>query len=119
MEVGNVCVKIAGRDAGLKGVIVEKLDTNFVIIDGQVRRRKCNLKHLEPLNEKLDIKNKASHADVVKAFKKLSIEIKETKPKTKKTTRPVRIRKIKEKKELPKKDEKKIVKKIAKKKEKK
>ncbi len=51
-EVGTVCLKIAGRDAGMKAVVVEKLDKEFVLIDGQVRRRKCNIKHLEPLTEK-------------------------------------------------------------------
>ncbi len=106
-EVGTVCLKIAGRDAGMKAVVVEKLDKEFVLIDGQVRRRKCNIKHLEPLTEKLDIKSKASHADVIKAFKKLNIEIKETKPKAKKSIRPKRIRKVKEVKQETKKETKK------------
>ncbi len=122
MEIGTVCVKIAGRDAGLKAAVIEKLDSNFVLIDGQVRRRKCNLKHLEPLNKKIDIKNKASHADVVKAFKKLNIEIRETKPKTKKSSRPIRLRnssakeKNQEIKQESKKEDKKTVKKTIKKK---
>lgn len=38
MEIGRVCIKIAGRDAGMKCVVVEQLDNNFVLIDGQTRR---------------------------------------------------------------------------------
>ena len=96
IEVGRICVKIAGRDAGLKCVVVEVLDKNFVMIDGETRRRKCNIIHLEPLEQVIKIKAKASHADIVSEFKKLGIEIKEKKPK-KAAERPRRVRKKKEK----------------------
>jgi len=43
---GRICVKTAGRDAGLKCVIVDVLDDKFVLIDGETRRRKCNILHL-------------------------------------------------------------------------
>ena len=49
-EIGRLCVKIAGRDAGLKCLVVEVIDDNYVLIDGQTRRRKCNIKHLEPVS---------------------------------------------------------------------
>ena len=81
MDVGRLCLKLAGRDAGKKCVIIEKLDNNFVLIDGETRRRKCNIHHLEPLKETLALKSKAGHTEVVAAFKKLGIELKETKPK--------------------------------------
>ncbi len=81
IEVGRLCIKIAGRDAGKKCVIVDVLDKNTVMIDGETRRRKCNIKHLEPLKDTIKIKKKASHADVVSEFKKLSIEIKPKKSK--------------------------------------
>ena len=85
IEVGRLCVKVAGRDAGLKGVIVDIIDDTYVLIDGEVRRRKCNIKHLEPLPKKLNISKGASHEEVVKAFKEeLKIEIKERKPKEQK-----------------------------------
>jgi large subunit ribosomal protein L14e len=85
-EVGRVCVKIAGRDAGQKCVIVSVLDDKTVLIDGMTRRRKCNKIHLEPLNKVLDIKDNASHEDVAKAFKTLDLEVrpKKSKPKTEK-----------------------------------
>ncbi len=68
MNVGQVCVKLAGRDAGKLAVIVEKVDSKMVIIDGEVRRRKCNLNHLEPTTKTIDIESGASEADVKRAF---------------------------------------------------
>jgi large subunit ribosomal protein L14e len=97
MEVGRLCVKLAGRDAGLKCVIVDVLDDSHVLIDGQTRRRKCNVKHLEPLKDVVKLKKGASRADVKKEFSKLKIEVKDSKPK--KT--PERPKKIKQKKEAP------------------
>ena len=83
MEIGTVCVKIAGRDAGLKCVVVEDLGKHLVLIDGQTRRRKCNLAHLEPLQQKLDIEKGASHEKVVAAFKAVDVSIVERKSKAK------------------------------------
>jgi len=80
-EVGRLCVKLAGRDANKKCVVVEKVDGNFVIIDGETRRRKCNVKHLEPLSQVLKLGDNASSAEVKKAFSKLGIELKDSKPK--------------------------------------
>jgi large subunit ribosomal protein L14e len=80
MDVGRLCVKIAGRDAGMKCVIVDVLDEKFVMIDGETRRRKCNLKHLEPLGETLTIKKGASHDIVKSEFKKLGIALVDSKP---------------------------------------
>jgi len=82
-DVGRICIKIAGRDAGEKCVVVEVLDDKFVTIDGMTRRRKCNKIHLEPLNQTLDIKKSASHDDVTKAFKTLDLVARNTKPKAK------------------------------------
>lgn len=83
IEIGRVCVKVAGRDAGLKCVVVENLGKNLVLIDGQTRRRKCNIAHLEPLPQKLDIEKGASHEKVVAAFKKIEVVIIDRKPKSK------------------------------------
>ena len=51
IDIGRVCIKLAGRDAGKKCVIVGILDDKTVMIDGETRRRKCNILHLEPLKE--------------------------------------------------------------------
>ena len=92
MEIGTLCVKTAGRDSRKKCVIIDILEGNFVTIDGETRRRKCNILHLEPLNQILDIKKGASHADVISAFKKIDIELKEKKSKPK-TEKPRKLRK--------------------------
>ena len=91
IEIGRLCVKLAGRDAGKKCVIVEVIDKNFVLVDGETRRRKCNVCHLEPLPQVLDVKEGCSHEDVVSVFKDLGIELVETKKKEK-TTKPVQVR---------------------------
>lgn len=80
-ELGRLCMKIAGRDAGRTCVVVEQLDTIFVLVDGDVRRKKVNVKHLEPLPEMVAISKGASHADVSREFKKLGLPVWETKPK--------------------------------------
>ena len=76
MEVGRLCVKTAGRDAGQTCVILDVLDNNYVLVDGQTRRKKCNVSHLEPLKDTLNVKKNADHADVIKELKKLGIEVK-------------------------------------------
>ena len=92
IEIGRMWVKIGGRDAGLKCVIVDILDDKFVLIDGETRRRKCNILHLEPLKEVIKIKKNASHEDIKKEFEKLGLKTRETKPKQK-TERPRKKRK--------------------------
>lgn len=107
-SVGRVCVKLAGRDAGKKCVVVEEIDTNFVLVDGETRRRKVNVRHLEPLEQTVDIKSGADTNAVAKA---MGIEIKAKKSK-KAAERPRKQRKVKaktpkaEKKAAPKKEKK-------------
>ena len=92
IEIGRVVVKIAGRDAGKKGVIIDILDDKFVLIDGETRRRKVNILHIEPLNQEIDIKKNASHEEVAKALDELGIKSRVTKPKPK-TQKPKKKRK--------------------------
>ncbi|MBI2664728.1 50S ribosomal protein L14e [Candidatus Woesearchaeota archaeon] len=73
LNVGRLAVKTAGREAGQKCVIVDVLDNLYVTIDGNVRRKKCNIAHLQPLDETIELQKGASHADVIAAFKKLKI----------------------------------------------
>ncbi len=94
-DVGRVCVKIAGRDAGRKCVVVERVDSQFVVVDGDVRRKKVNVKHLEPLETTVDLKGKAGHADVKVAFSKLGFPVWETKAK-KAAPRPLHLKKKRE-----------------------
>ncbi|MCK4860057.1 MAG: 50S ribosomal protein L14e, partial [Candidatus Omnitrophica bacterium] len=83
IEIGRMVVKTAGRDADKKAVIIDILDGKFVLIDGETRRRKCNITHLEPLKEVIKVEKNASHEDVSKALKELGIKTRETKPKLK------------------------------------
>lgn len=96
IEIGRLCIKISGRDAGNKCVVVDIIDKTYVLIDGNVRRRKCNIAHLEPLNNVIKIKKNASHADIASEFKKLKLKVWSTKPKPK-TEKPKKVRKTKEK----------------------
>lgn len=73
IEIGRICVKIAGREAGRKCVIVDIIDDNFVLITGPksltgVKRRRVNIKHIEPLDKVIDIPKGASDDDVLKAI---------------------------------------------------
>jgi large subunit ribosomal protein L14e len=97
IEIGRLCLKTAGRDAGCKCVVVDILDERYVLIDGETRRRKCNILHLEPLSKVLKIEKGASHEVVKSEFKKMGLEARETKPKEKKE-RPRKIRKKKKEK---------------------
>lgn len=75
IELGRICMKTSGRDAGKIVVVVDKVDENFVIIDGNVKRKRCNITHLEPLQGKLDIKKGADTSEVLSEMKKAKLEI--------------------------------------------
>ncbi len=73
IEVGRLCVKLRGREAGRKCVIVDIIDENFVLITGPkdvsgVKRRRCNVNHIEVLPQKIDIQPGASDEEVKKAL---------------------------------------------------
>ncbi len=70
-DVGRVCVKTAGREAGRYCVVLAKPSDRNVLVTGPstgVRRRSCNLAHLEPLLLSLKIPADASDADVATAW---------------------------------------------------
>ena len=75
IEVGRVCVKLNGRETGQKCVILDVIDKNFVLVTGPpkvsgVRRRRTNVKHIEPTEDTIEIKKGASDEDVAKAIGK-------------------------------------------------
>jgi large subunit ribosomal protein L14e len=95
MEPGRVCLKIAGREAGKYAVIVEKIDDTFVLITGPktitgVKRRRCNINHLEPTEHKFDINEKAEDSVIEELWRKsglieklgIKIPVKVTRPKS-------------------------------------
>ncbi len=72
-EIGRIAVKVSGREAGKKCVIVDVADKNFVLVTGPkqltgVRRRKANVKHLAFTSHRIEIKRGASDEEVVKAL---------------------------------------------------
>jgi len=77
VEVGRICVKLAGREAGRKCVIIDIIDKNFVLITGPkavtgIKKRRANVNHVEPLREKIRVKRGASDKEVIEALKSSS-----------------------------------------------
>jgi len=73
IEIGRICVKVAGREAGRKCVIVDIIDENYVLVTGPksltgVKRRRVNIKHIEPLDVSIKIQRGASDEEVLKAL---------------------------------------------------
>ncbi len=105
IETGRLVAKTAGRDAGKKGLIVDIIDDNYVIADGQLRRKKCNIKHLELLPSVANIEKGASHEAVAAELKKLGIDVKEKAGKKagaeKKSQKPSKARAVKGKEQKP------------------
>ncbi|MEM0188562.1 MAG: 50S ribosomal protein L14e [Saccharolobus sp.] len=71
IEIGRICVKSRGREAGRKCVIVDIIDDNFVLVTGPkdvtgVKRRRVNITHIEPTDKKIDIQKGASDEEVKK-----------------------------------------------------
>ncbi len=71
IEIGRICVKISGREAGRKCVIVDIIDENFALITGPkqltgVKRRRVNIKHIEPTDKIIKIPRGASDEEVLK-----------------------------------------------------
>jgi large subunit ribosomal protein L14e len=73
IDIGRVCVKLLGREAGKKCIIVDIVDKNFVLITGPkqlngVKRRRVNASHIEPTEKKVDIKRGESDEELIKAL---------------------------------------------------
>ena len=84
IEVGRICVKTAGREAGKHCVILEVIDKNFVLITGPkevtgIKRRRTNINHLKPLEQKIKIEKDSSDEEVNNVLKesKLLEKVKE------------------------------------------
>lgn len=69
VEVGRICVKVAGRESGRKCVVVDVMDKSFVLITGPksvtgVKRKRANVGHIMVLEDKLEIKKNASDEEI-------------------------------------------------------
>jgi len=77
-DIGRVCVKTAGREAGRKCVVVDIIDDNFVLVTGPkhltgVKRRRANVRHLEPTPHKVNVARGASDEEVLKAVEEAGL----------------------------------------------
>lgn len=71
-------MKTAGREAGKYCVVLKKVNDAFVMVTGpklltEVKRRKCNTEHLEPLPYVLEIKEDAAEEEVIAAYEKAGL----------------------------------------------
>jgi large subunit ribosomal protein L14e len=73
MEIGRLVTKTHGHESGKIAVIVDVIDEHTVLIDGNVKRRKCNTAHLKPHMDKLNIKKGASTEEVKKIFEEKNL----------------------------------------------
>ena len=78
LDVGTICMKVAGREAGSICCVVKPIDKTFVMVTGPklvtgIKRRKCNIEHLEPTEIKLDVKADATDDEIIEAYKKSNI----------------------------------------------
>lgn len=76
IEVGRICVKITGREAGRKCIVVNIIDENFALITGPrkvsgIKRRRVNISHIEPTEVKIDIIREAIDEEIVQALTKV------------------------------------------------
>lgn len=74
-EVGRVCMKVVGREAGKYCVVVKKEGKSFVIVTGPkmltgVKRRRANIEHLEPTQYIIPIPDNAEDEVVMDGFQK-------------------------------------------------
>jgi large subunit ribosomal protein L14e len=73
IEVGRICVKEVGRETGKKCVIIDVMDKSFVLVTGPkkitgIKRRRVNLNHLMPLEDKIEVKRGASDEEVTQVL---------------------------------------------------
>jgi large subunit ribosomal protein L14e len=73
IEVGRICVKQAGRENGKKCVVIDVMDKSFVLVTGPkkvtgVKRRRVNINHVMPLQEKIEVKRGASDEEVAEVL---------------------------------------------------
>ena len=73
IEVGRICVKQAGRENGKKCVVIDVMDKSFVLVTGPkkitgIKRRRVNINHVKPLQDKIEVKRGASDDEVTQVL---------------------------------------------------
>lgn len=77
-EIGRVCMKVSGREAGKYCVILKKENKSFVLVTGPkmltgVKRRKSNIEHLEPTQYIIEVPENGSDEMVMDGFRKAGL----------------------------------------------
>ncbi|MEM2112133.1 MAG: 50S ribosomal protein L14e [Candidatus Bathyarchaeia archaeon] len=85
IEVGRICIKVVGRESGKRCVVLDVIDKNFALITGPksvtgVKRRRVNINHIKPTEEKIKIKKGATDEEVSRALAEIG-KAEETKQK--------------------------------------
>ena len=83
LEIGRVCMKIAGREAGRYCVVIKeagkaKDEKSFVFVTGPrlltgVKRRKVNIDHLKATEHKVEVKENATDEEVLGGYEKAGL----------------------------------------------
>ncbi len=78
IEVGRVCLKNTGREAGKYCVVLKKVNESFVSVTGPrlltgIKRRRCNVDHLNSTDYKVEIKEDSTDEEVIAAMEKQSL----------------------------------------------
>jgi large subunit ribosomal protein L14e len=73
IEVGRICVKQVGRENGKKCVVIDVMDKSFVLVTGPkkitgIKRRRVNINHIMPLQDKIEVKRGASDEEVAQVL---------------------------------------------------
>jgi large subunit ribosomal protein L14e len=73
IEVGRICIKQAGREVGKKCVVIDVMDKSFVLVTGPkkvtgIKRRRVNINHVMPQQDKIDVKRGASDDEVAQVL---------------------------------------------------
>ena len=70
-DVGRVCRKTSGAEAGKLCVVLTKPDKHEVVVAGpNIKKGKVNLAHLEPLPNTIHVGKDATAAEVTELLKK-------------------------------------------------
>jgi len=73
IDVGRICVKLVGREAGKKCVIVDVVDKNFVLVTGPkelngLKRRRVNVNHIEVTERRVNIRRGETDEELLKTL---------------------------------------------------
>jgi len=73
IEVGRICVKQVGRENSKKCVVIDVMDKSFVLVTGPkkitgIKRRRVNINHIMPLQDKIEVKRGASDEEVAQVL---------------------------------------------------